>query len=130
MINYLIDKKLIDYLAMDIKQDLNFDKYNQIVGNVLTKKLFENIKKSINILLTGKIDYEFRTTLMKEFHKKEEIIEICKKIKNAKIYYLQNFEKKETISGKSFTPFSKEEILEIAKEGKKYTNIQPRPYIL
>jgi len=131
LLKVLISQKLIDYIAMDIKHDLDFNKYNIITGNVLGKELFENIKKSIKILLEGKIDYEFRTTLMKEFHKKEDIIEICKKIKNSKIYYLQNFEDKgQTLSGRKFTPFSKEEILEIVEEGKKYTNIKPRPYLL
>lgn len=126
----LIKNKLIDYVAMDIKQDLNFKKYNFVVGNVLTKKFFENIEKSIKILLKGKVDYEFRTTLVKEFHKKEDIIEICKKIKGAKVYYLQNFEEKEKIiSGKKFTPFKNEEIAEIIEEGKRYVNIKPRFYL-
>lgn len=131
MLKHLIETGLVDYVAMDIKHDLDFDKYNAITGNVLTKELFENVKKSIQILLEGKIDGEFRTTLMKEFHKKEDIVGICKKIKKAKIYYLQNFEEKTpTLSGQKFTPFSKEEILEIVKAGKKYTNIKPRPYLL
>ncbi len=132
MLKDLVDKKLIDYVAVDIKHDFKFEKWYEITGRVLTKELFENIKKSINFLLKGKIDYEFRTTLIKEFHKKEDIIEICKKIKKAKVYYLQNFEKKEsqTISGKVFTPFSKNEIEQIIKEGKKYTNIKARRYLL
>lgn len=131
MLKKMIDEKLIDYVATDIKHDFIFEKWYKITGRVLTEKMFENIKKSINFLLKGKVDYEFRTTLMKEFHKKENIIEIYKKIKNAKIYYLQNFEKTEggTVSGKDFTPFSKGEILEIVKEGIEYVNIKPRPYL-
>jgi hypothetical protein len=67
---------------------------------------------------------------MKEFHKKEDVISICKKIKKAKNYYLQNFEERgETVSSKKFTPFSKKELLKIIKEGKKYTNIKLRPWI-
>lgn len=128
MLNFLINNKLIDYVAMDIKQDLDFKKYNKITGGVLIRKFFEHIKRSIKLLLKGEINYEFRTTLIKEFHKKEDIIKICKKIAKANIYYLQNFEKTEgkTISGKIFTPFPKEEILEIIEEGKKYTNIKSR----
>ncbi len=129
MIKSLIDKKLVDYVAMDIKHDLVFEKYNEIVGRVLTKKLFENIKKSIKILLEGKVDYEFRTTIMKEFHKPKDILEICRKIKGAKIYYLQNYQKNETISGKEFTPFDEKEISEIIKEGQKIVNIKFRSYL-
>jgi len=132
MLKDLVDQKLVDYVATDIKHKFEFEKWYEITGGVLTKELFENIKKSINFLLEGKVDYEFRTTLIKEFHKKEDIIEICKKIKKAKVYYLQNYEKTEsgTVSGKDFTPFSEEEIKEIVKEGRKYTNIKPRPYLV
>jgi pyruvate formate lyase activating enzyme len=131
MLKSLISKKLIDYVAMDIKQDLVFEKYNRVVGGILRPKIFESIKKSINLSLNSKIDYEFRTTLVKEFHKKEDVIEICKKIKGAKIYYLQTFEKKgETVSGKKFTPFSEKEILEILKEGKRYLNVKARPWLI
>ena len=132
MLKDLVDQKLVDYVATDIKHKFEFEKWYEITGGVLTKELFENIKRSINFLLEGKVDYEFRTTLIKEFHKKEDIIEICKKIKKAKVYYLQNYEKTEsgTVSGKDFTPFSEEEIKEIIKEGRKYTNIKPRPYLV
>jgi pyruvate formate lyase activating enzyme len=114
---------------MDIKHDLIFEKYNEICGKVLTKKIFENIKKSIKILLSKKVDYEFRTTVMKEFHKRKDILEICKKIKGAKQYFLQNYQKNETISKKTFTPFEEREIEEILKEGQKFVNIKFRKYL-
>jgi pyruvate formate lyase activating enzyme len=129
MIEDLINEKLIDYVAMDIKHKLDFEKYNEICGGVLTEEIFENIKKSIKILLAGKIDYEFRTTIMKEFHKKEDILEICKEIQGAKIYYLQNYQKNSTVSGKKFTPFSEEEIEDIIKDCKNFVNIKFRKYL-
>ncbi len=125
----LIEKRLVDYVAMDIKHDLVFEKYNEIVGGVLTKKLFDNIKESIKILISSKIDYEFRTTIMKEFHSSKDILEICKKIKGAKKYFLQNYQKGKTISGKDFTPFGEKEIEEIVKKGQKYVNIHFRKYL-
>jgi pyruvate formate lyase activating enzyme len=131
MLKYLIEKKLIDYVAIDIKHRLdNFEKYKEITGWVLIKEMFENIKKSVKILLSEKVDYEFRTTIMKEFHKKEDILEICKEIQGAKIYYLQNYQKNQTISGKTFTPFEEKEIEEIVKEGQKFVNIKYRKYLL
>jgi len=131
MLKKLVEKKLIDYVSTDIKHKFEFEKWYEITGKVLTKELFENIKKSINFLLQGKVDYQFRTTLIKEFHKKEDIIEICKSIKGAKVYYLQNFEETEsgTVSGKTFTPFSEKEIKEIIEEGKKYANVKAREYL-
>ncbi|HOK35341.1 MAG TPA: anaerobic ribonucleoside-triphosphate reductase activating protein [Candidatus Pacearchaeota archaeon] len=131
MLKNLVREKLVDYVAMDIKHNFVFEKWYEITGHILTQEMFENVQNSVNFLLEGKVDYEFRTTLVKEFHQKEDIIEICKKIKGAKIYFLQNFKETEgeTLSGKKFTPFSREEIEEIVKEGKKYTNIQARPYL-
>ena len=130
MLRDLVENKLIDYVALDIKHKFDFEKWNEGTGGVLTKKMYENIKKSVEFLMEEKIDYEFRTTLVKEFHKIEDIIEICKSIKNAKVYYLQNYEEKnETVSGRKFTPFSDEEIQRIIEEGKIYTNIKPRPYL-
>lgn len=125
----LIEKKLVDYVAMDIKQNLEFKKYNEIVGSVLTKKIFTEIQNSIKILISGNVDYEFRTTIMKEFHKKTDILEICKKIEGAKVYYLQNYQKNPTISEKTFTPFEEKEIEEILKEGQKFVNIKFRKYL-
>jgi pyruvate formate lyase activating enzyme len=130
MVKYLINKKLVDYVGMDIKQRLdNFERYKEITGWVLTKEMFENIKKSVKILISSKVDYEFRTTIMKEFHKKDDILEICREIKGAKVYYLQNYQKNHTISGKTFTPFDEKEIEEIVKEGQKFVNIKYRKYL-
>jgi pyruvate formate lyase activating enzyme len=130
MLKYLIERKLVDYIATDVKHRLDsFEKYKEITGWVLTKEMFENIKKSIKILLSGKIDYELRTTIMKEFHKKEDILEICKEIQGAKVYYLQNYQKNHTISGKTFTPFEEKEIEEIVKEGQKFVNVKYRKYL-
>jgi pyruvate formate lyase activating enzyme len=130
MIKYLIEKKLVDYLAMDIKHILdNFEKYKEITGGVLTKKMLENIRNSAKILNSGRVDFEFRTTIMKEFHQKEDILEICREIQGAKIYYLQNYQKNKTISGKNFTPFPENEIEEIVKEGQKFVNVKYRKYL-
>jgi len=130
MLKYLIEEKLIDYVATDVKHRLDsFEKYKEITGWVLTKEMFENIKKSVKILISGKVDYELRTTIMKEFHKKEDILEICKEIQGAKVYYLQNYQKNHTISGKTFTPFDEKEIEEIVREGQKFVNIKYRKYL-
>lgn len=87
LLQKLIDKKLIDYVAMDIKNNINDKSYQKIV---CTKLNIENILKSVNILLAGKVDYEFRTTVAPGVGKKD-ILAIAKKIKNAKKYFLQEF---------------------------------------
>ena len=105
----LIDEKLVDYVAMDIKNI--FNKYNITAGK---KVSLDNIKKSIEILKASKIDYEFRTTIIKEMHSLDDIVSICKLVGNAK-YYLQNFEDSENVIDHSLHGFSREELLFIDK---------------
>ena len=105
----LIDEKLVDYVAMDIKNI--FNKYNITAGK---KVSLDNIKKSIEILKASKIDYEFRTTIIKEMHSLDDIVSICKLVGNAK-YYLQNFEDSENVLNHSLHGFSREELLFIDK---------------
>lgn len=105
----LIDEKLVDYVAMDIKNI--FNKYNITAGKKIN---LDNIKKSIEILKASKIDYEFRTTIIKEMHSLDDIVSICKLVGDAK-YYLQNFEDSENVLNHSLHGFSREELLFIDK---------------
>lgn len=105
----LIDEKLVDYVAMDIKNI--FNKYNITAGKKIN---LDNIKKSIEILKASKVDYEFRTTIIKEMHSLDDIVSICKLVGNAK-YYLQNFEDSENVIDHSLHGFSREELLFIDK---------------
>lgn len=82
----LLDENLLDYVAMDIKTSLN--NYSQVIA---IKINIENIKKSINILLSSSIPYEFRTTLVPFLHKTEDVKDIATSIKGAKLLTLQTF---------------------------------------
>ena len=127
MLRNLIEGKLVDYVELDIKNKLDFEKYNLTVGGVLTEEMFENVKKSIKLLLEGKIAYEFRTTVVKEFHTIEDIVEIAKTIKGAKVYYLQNFRADvEVIGGEKFTPMDEETLKEIVKKASKFVKVVRR----
>ncbi len=84
----LIEEGLIDYVAMDIKNCPN--KYSMTVG-VENYDLSE-VEKSKNYLLENHIDYEFRTTVVSNFHEVSDFKKIGEWIKGAKHYYLQNFE--------------------------------------
>lgn len=104
MIDYLIKNNLINYIAMDIKNSK--DKYN-ITSNCNTD--ISNIDKSINIILEKNIDYEFRTTVIKEFHDLNDFRLISEWIKEADKYYLQKYRKVEKVE---LTPPSDEFLLE------------------
>ena len=83
----LAESKLIDYLAMDIKNCK--EKYALTSG--IADLQIGNIEKSVEFLLSGKIGYEFRTTIVSQFHTPQDIVEIAKWIKGADKYFLQNF---------------------------------------
>jgi pyruvate formate lyase activating enzyme len=112
MLKNLIDKKLIDYVAMDIKGPK--EEYSQFTGvKVDTRK----IQKSIDILRKDEVDYEFRSTMVPSLHTKEDVIEMAKWISGAKRYYLQNFRSEKTIDPKfeKIKPYPQEFLLEIQK---------------
>ena len=84
----MIDEGLCDYVAMDIKNCK--EKYPLTAG--IDKLDVGHIDKSVQILLKNKVDFEFRTTVVKEFHTIEDMEKIGKWISGAPRYYLQNFE--------------------------------------
>jgi len=104
MIAYLLGEKIVDYIAMDIKAPLNAERYSEISG---VKVNLNNIKKSIRIIMSSKIDYEFRTTVIPNFLNDDDILEICSQIKGASKYYLQQFNPKTTFNKdlKSVKPY-------------------------
>lgn len=107
LLEKLIDEKLVDYVAMDIKAPM--EKYPLITQ---VPVVLEDIWKSVDILLENKIDYEFRTTLCKELLGAEDIKTIAEEIKGCNTYVLQNFKDGETVlAGQNkFTSYSDEEL--------------------
>jgi len=121
MVKKLIMEKLVDYIAMDIKAQLNIEKYTKTVG-VDTKALLSEIEKTVEILLNGSIDYEFRTTAVPTIHSKNDVKQICSRIKGCRKYVLQNFkENVETLDSKfkHVKPFSPKDMKEFLKQAKK-----------
>ncbi len=82
----LIDKKLIDYVSMDIKAPKK--KYDKLTG---VKTNVSKIEKSIDILRKNEVDYEFKTTFVADLLNKEDIIEIAKWLEGSDKYFLQQF---------------------------------------
>jgi pyruvate formate lyase activating enzyme len=82
----VIDKKLVDYIAMDVKAPLK--KYKDIANFSVDPK---RIKKSIEIIKKSGVDYEFRTTIVKSQISMDDFFEIGELVKGAKLYVLQKF---------------------------------------
>lgn len=83
----VIDPGLVDMVAMDIKNSP--EKYALTAG--LPEIDMPRIRESVDILMNGKLPYEFRTTVVKELHEAEDFESIGRWIKGASAYYLQSF---------------------------------------
>lgn len=103
----LMEEGLLDYVAMDIKNSLG--KYPLTVG--VKDFPTDGIKESANLLINGSIDYEFRTTLIDEFHEEEDFREIAEWTKGAKRFFLQLYHDRDGCIEHGFTAVPKEKAL-------------------
>lgn len=108
LLKELIDLNLVDYIAMDIKNI--YSKYDITSG---VKVNIDNIKKSISIIENSGIDYEFRTTIVKEFHSTQDIKEILSYISSNSNYYIQNFKNSNDVFNRNLSSFSENELVEM-----------------
>ena len=114
----LIDKKLVDYVAMDVKAPQN--KYDKLTD---VKTDIKKIEKSIEIIRNSAPDYEFKTTFAPGLLKKEDILSIAKWLEGSKRFYLQQFKNDASlISSKlqNAAPLSKEKLTDTLKDIKPY----------
>jgi pyruvate formate lyase activating enzyme len=118
MLKKLITTKLIDYIAMDIKAPLA--KYEAVVGVPVD---FNKIKKSVTIIKTSGLPYEFRTTIVPGLLEKKDIAIMGKElIVGAEKWYLQKFKSDTELvnsqwrNQKSFTSKDMEEMASIGGE--------------
>lgn len=82
----LLDAKLLDFVAMDIKNSLK--RYNKTIGN---KVDIDRVKLSVDLIRNSRLPYEFRTTVVPGIHTEKDFEEIAKWIGGAKSYYLQEY---------------------------------------
>ena len=116
MLKDLVARKLIDYVAMDIK----ISHENPVYKNLLMEGItMDNIKESVEFLKSGAVPFEFRTTVVNTVHKKEDFAQIAKWIGGKNVtYYLQNFRAEKTIDPEfeKVKPFQNEFFAEVVAE--------------
>ena len=117
----LINEKLVDYVAMDIKAP--FEKYNLVTP--IKPEMLENVKRSVEILKSANIAHEFRTTFAPNLTK-EDIINLLREISPVKNYSLQMYVRPKFIEDKleNHKKETFEEIKEIAINEKLVENFQ------
>ncbi len=130
----LIDKKLIDFIAMDVKS--SFDEYSRAINVKISAKgrsspggqnlkLIKSIKKSIKIISSSGLEYEFRTTVVPGIHDKKTIVNLAKDLKKVigknGNYYLQSFRPQNCLDPKylQIKPFNDSQMKKIILAVKK-----------
>lgn len=107
-----LEQSLLDYIAMDVKTSL--EQYVTLTGKRTNP---EYIKKSIEIIKSSAINYEFRTTLIKDIHTESVLTDMSMLVSGAKQYTLQSFRPSHTLDP-AFAhcqPFSPQEMKDIAQ---------------
>ena len=106
----LLDKGLIDYVAMDVK---NSDgKYGETVG--LSESFdISSVNRSIDIIMKKAPDYEFRTTVVRELHELEDLLSIARKLNGAKKYFLQKYVDSGDVLACGYSAYEDAEMIEL-----------------
>ena len=105
VLQQIIDTKLVDYIAMDLKNSK--EKYALTCG---LDAYPDGIDESISLIMQSGIDYEFRTTVVRELHTAEDMVSMAKRIKGAPRYFLQGFIDSGNLIGSGCSAYSSDEM--------------------
>ena len=106
VIRAALDSNLLDYIAMDIKNSPA--RYAETCG--LSSVRFSDFEESVELIKKSGLPYEFRTTVVKEFHTKEDFLAIGKWLQGAKCYALQAFKDSGNLISSGLSGYSKEDL--------------------
>ena len=112
----LVEKGLVDYVAMDIKNSP--ERYAQTVGYPLVE--LAPLEETVRYLLSGAVDYEFRTTVVRELHTRGDFEAIGQWIAGAKRYFLQSFVASDQVLVPGLHPCSPEELADFREAVRPY----------
>jgi pyruvate formate lyase activating enzyme len=107
VIALLINNRLIDYIAIDVKTSVL--QYKSLCGDGAKG---EKVAESIKVVMASGIEYEFRSTLIKKIHTQKILEDMAEMVKGAKKLYLQSFRPAITLDPKfsKHKPFSQKEV--------------------
>jgi pyruvate formate lyase activating enzyme len=107
----LVTEGLLDYVAVDVKN--NKERYGETVGIPMLD--ISKIEETISFLLEGNVPYEFRTTVLRQFHDADSFKGIAEWIEGAEHYFIQSFVDRETVPFSGLEAYSPEELEEFKK---------------
>lgn len=112
-----VSEGLVDYVAMDVKN--TFEKYSLTCGVSVD---IDKIRESISFLASGEVPYEFRTTVVRELHSKEDVLNMAKSLSGASKWYLQQFIDSGNLIGSGLSAYSPSELEDLLSEAKKFVS--------
>lgn len=116
LLKKLLSEGLVDYTAVDIKNSAA--KYAVTSG--LQELDLRPLQETVSLLIGGDADYEFRTTVVKEFHEASDFEEIGKLIMGAKRYFLQCFTDRDSVPFEGLHAPSREDLQGYAEIARRY----------
>jgi len=121
MLQQLLQDRVLDYVAMDIKAPVEYKDYLKACGR-LTVEDFFNVRNSIQILLDAEINTEFRTTVVPGLHTPADIESIARYLKGSRLYTLQQFNPTNTLNRSygNIVPYSRPILEKIAQKCAQY----------
>ena len=102
----LLENGMLDYVAMDIKSSR--ERYAKVAG--LPGLDLNRIQRSVELLMGGNVDYEFRTTVAQGLHTREDIEAVGKWLQGCRRYFLQNYQESDQVMMPVFAGFSREQL--------------------
>ncbi len=115
-LRFLVEEKLVDYVAMDIKNSP--EGYAATIGT--DRAFLSEIRESVAFLKEGHVPYEFRTTVTRNFHKKEDFEKIGQWIAGCEKYFLQAFVNSGDLINEQITGYDEGEMNEFLNVVKEY----------
>lgn len=112
----ILERRLVDYVAMDIKN--RPEKYAETAG--IPHFDLAPVEESIRLLRDGTTGYEFRTTVVRQFHTPEDIAAVGRWLRGAPRYYLQNFEDSGNLIGSGLDGFTEDEMASLAEAARPF----------
>ena len=115
MLEHLMDAGEIDFVSMDVKAPLDSFSYRRAVGGPVDVDL---ILRSIELLKRGRVEYEFRMTVVPGVHKEDDILLLGRQLRAGRRLILQNFNSENPLDPllKNVLPYDPEMLKRIERE--------------
>ena len=113
MLEQVIERKLVDYIAMDVKAPLD-ERYSEIVR---AEADLDSLRRSIQLIMNSGLPYEFRCTVVPTLHDEEEVRAIAEAVAGCRMLYLQSFRPVNCLDRafESLTPYTPERMRELCR---------------